>query len=94
MAGLFLSFFVEYISRRIVRRRSPSHSNGQTGVSVAEETEKAPHSSIPDNPNHHLGTGLANTKISVLVTEAGIIFHSIRKPGPPHVPSIPCPHKD
>lgn len=84
MAGLFLSFLVEYIGMRLVAWHSakkpaeaPAHSQ-----QVASDGKSANHDdSSQDSRNvfmavdHHHGGG--NNKLSVLVMEAGILFHSI-----------------
>lgn len=58
MAGLFLSFLVEYIGHRIVQAKTKS-------ASALTAKEKA----------HAL---LSTEVVSILVMEAGILFHSLR----------------
>ena len=59
MAGLFLSFLVEYIGSRI----------------VVHKTRKMSTVSVEDRARAVLQTEI----VSILVMEAGIIFHSLRK---------------
>ncbi|KAF4150838.1 hypothetical protein CNMCM8927_005487 [Aspergillus lentulus] len=89
MAGIFLSFLVEYIGHRIILvrgKRSASPCPEQTGEVTPSPTSKEPPSNQPPQPTlaalgHHHGPPLdptnPNTKLSVLVMEAGVIFHSI-----------------
>lgn len=59
MAGLFLSFLVDFIGHRVVLSKTQSASNGS-----AEDKSKS---------------ALTTEVISILVMEAGILFHSLRK---------------
>lgn len=86
MAGLFLSFLVEYIGQRLVMRRSkstsPTSEAGETGAHDSAEQYKSLASGTGytlTNLGHSHGADLVNSRFSVLVMEAGIIFHSIRK---------------
>lgn len=80
MAGMFLSFLVEYIGHRILLARASK---------TAHNTPETPDSNKQQPPEQHV-TALANishshgpdstnpnTKFAVLTMEAGIIFHSI-----------------
>jgi zinc transporter 1/2/3 len=58
MAGIFLSFLVDYIGQRYVQYRSESKETTE-GVSTAAD--------------------YSNDTLKVLILEAGIIFHSLRK---------------
>lgn len=86
MAGLFLSFLIEYIGQRLVMRRSksisPTGEGATTEICDTANQYKSPASSSGHtlaNLGHSHGIDLVNSKFSVLVMEAGIIFHSIRK---------------
>ncbi len=59
MAGLFLSFVVEYIGQRIVSAKIRSEA-----ALTSKERVKAL---------------LSSEVVNILVMEAGIIFHSVRK---------------
>ncbi|RLL93675.1 hypothetical protein CFD26_103178 [Aspergillus turcosus] len=82
MAGIFLSFLFEYIGHRIMLargKRSPSPCPEQTSeASTGKEPTSQPTLAAL---GHHHGPPLdptnPNTKLSVLVMEAGVIFHSI-----------------
>lgn len=64
MAGIFLSFLVEYIGQRIVLAKTRS-----TALLTREKQAEAL---------------LSTEVVSILVMEAGILFHSLReKPLPP-----------
>ncbi|GFF26536.1 putative ZIP zinc transporter [Aspergillus udagawae] len=89
MAGIFLSFLFEYIGHRIILargKRSASPCPEQTCEASPSPSGKEPPSAQPRQPTlaalgHHHGPPLdptnPNTKLSVLVMEAGVIFHSI-----------------
>ena len=66
MAGIFISFLIDFVAHRFVRwRRSKSAGSGtgnDSDVSIDRAVYKAGHS----------------TKLDVIVLEAGIIFHSLR----------------
>lgn len=81
MAGIFLSFLVEYLGLRLVASRA-AKSAESSAFQSQQETAKgspAPSHDISRNPfaavDHHHGG--PNNKLSVLVMEAGILFHSI-----------------
>ncbi|KAF8436754.1 zinc-regulated transporter 2 [Terfezia claveryi] len=90
MAGIFLAFLVEYVGDRILQIRA---KNKQTLATVGLEASEAAVSkedtgsnrSEPHVHNHvhthphgaHSNGPLVNDKLSVMVMEAGIIFHSI-----------------
>jgi zinc transporter 1/2/3 len=59
MAGLFLSFIIEYIGHRIVQAKAK-----KTAALTAEDKAKAI---------------LSTEVVSILVMEAGILFHSLCK---------------
>lgn len=98
MAGIFLSFLVEYIGHRIVMARSrkhaadlsPAQTSGHTSqdeTTVPKErhghgtTEThAPQSNLVSLGHHHgnpFSPTNPNSKLSVMVMEAGVLFHSI-----------------
>lgn len=59
MAGLFLSFIVEYVGHRIVLAKAKSAAN----LTPTEKSKAL----------------LSSDVVSILVMEAGILFHSLRK---------------
>ncbi|KAL4951650.1 ZIP zinc transporter-domain-containing protein [Aspergillus filifer] len=91
MAGIFLSFLTEYLGHRFIlartARSSPSPSQQtDTGSNVSSKsatadaaaTQPHQHTTLAALGHHHGGDPTnPNTKLSVLVMEAGIIFHSI-----------------
>ena len=106
MAGIFLSFLVEYIGHRIVLARSRSRNTVDPSPLPTSDTSGtlSQHDSSGPNPKEHgqynatretpaaPGANLAalghhhgnpysptnpNSKLSVLVMEAGVLFHSI-----------------
>ncbi|KJY01878.1 zip zinc transporter like protein [Zymoseptoria brevis] len=91
MAGLFISFLIDFIAHRYVgsRTRSASTSNPD-GASATSSTESPSHDAKaaaqqpPNNPllmfDHHShgnGGSSDNDKLSVTLMEVGIVFHSI-----------------
>jgi zinc transporter 1/2/3 len=83
MAGLFLSFVVDYLGARFVQWRSSKHVDGPEAA-VAAGSDKSASTSASASPDHDFnGPMRAATpmeeKINVMNLEAGIIFHSIRK---------------
>ncbi|KAF1848755.1 Zip-domain-containing protein [Cucurbitaria berberidis CBS 394.84] len=91
MAGLFLSFLVDYLGARFVQWRQNKHVDASIEVPNASSDEKSGASSGSTTPpnefNHDHGIphvhGAVRTatpmeeKINVMNLEAGIIFHSI-----------------
>ncbi|EEH41133.1 zinc-regulated transporter 2 [Paracoccidioides lutzii Pb01] len=93
MAGIFLSFLVEYIGNRIILARTPDskpHAHGDAELEPNSEVQskipqaKSPNGSDSEPPSTTLtNLGHQHTlvqpddKLSVMVMEAGIIFHSI-----------------
>ncbi|EEH17011.2 hypothetical protein PABG_07098 [Paracoccidioides brasiliensis Pb03] len=93
MAGIFLSFLVEYIGNRIILARIPDskpHVHGDAELEPNSEVQsKIPQAKSPNgSDNEPSSTTLTNLghqhtlvqpddKLSVMVMEAGIIFHSI-----------------
>ncbi|KAL4923875.1 putative ZIP Zinc transporter [Aspergillus undulatus] len=88
MAGIFLSFLTEYIGHRYLlarAARSPSPSQpADNGSNVSPKSaadavaQPHQHNTLAGLGHHHGGDPTnPNTKLSVLVMEAGVIFHSI-----------------
>jgi zinc transporter 1/2/3 len=92
LAGLFLSFLVDYLGARFVLWRQGKRSGTDTEVNQTETHDTK--SSAPSTPDNVLTNGddhethghghvrmhsAAEEKLNVLVLEAGIIFHSLRK---------------
>ncbi|KAI8938185.1 hypothetical protein NX059_005850 [Plenodomus lindquistii] len=92
MAGLFLSFFVDYLGARFVQWRQNKHVGSSAEVAVAGGDNKSTTDSTPSpTPDHDFNRshGLAHAhgpmreatpmeeKINVMNLEAGIVFHSI-----------------
>lgn len=75
MGGLFLAFLVEYLGLRITSKRSEP-ADSAAGNDTPPENVKTPkgQATLLTFDHHHM---VSNTKLSVLVMEAGIIFHSI-----------------
>lgn len=77
LAGVFLSFLVEYVGHRVVaaRRPKPSPCDSQTEPQHCHQhttmLSQLGHSHGPEDPT------CPDTKLSVMVMEAGILFHSI-----------------
>ena len=92
MAGVFSAFLVEYIGDRVLQIRA---KNRQTATTVGLEApevivskeDTGSNGSVPHVHNHvhthshgaHSHGPVVNDKLAVMVMEAGIIFHSIRK---------------
>jgi zinc transporter 1/2/3 len=91
MAGLFLSFVVDYLGARFVQWRQNKHAGTSAEVPTTTGDDKSADSSASASPNNGLahshghahGPMRAATpmeeKINVMNLEAGIIFHSICK---------------
>ena len=96
MAGIFLSFLVEYVGHRIVIARSlneagsgSSHSSGVLPSCESGNPKESPpivastnhgHTHLAAMGHHHgnpFSPSNPNSKLSVLVMEAGVLFHSI-----------------
>ncbi len=78
MAGVFLSFLIEYIGMRIVMLRPAPSPDVQSEATGPTNHGKGDGIVLTDLGHHH-GLSPENFMLSVLVMEAGIIFHSIRK---------------
>lgn len=82
MAGISLSFLVEYVGLRIVAAHAARNPKTPAAQTLGDQ-DKGDSSSPPSEPSrtafesldhHHVGP---NSHLSVLVMEAGILFHSI-----------------
>lgn len=82
MAGIFLSFLVEYVGLRSVAAHAARNPKTPAAQTLGDQG-KGDSSSPPPEPSrtafesldhHHVGP---NSHLSVLVMEAGILFHSI-----------------
>ncbi|KAH8601760.1 ZIP zinc transporter-domain-containing protein [Bisporella sp. PMI_857] len=85
MAGGFLAFLVDYIAHRLAHWRrgmgeAPISEQNSTNEEISKTVEaKAapPLAAISHHHTHHSLVSTGNDAISVLVLEAGIIFHSL-----------------
>lgn len=86
MAGIFLAFLVEYIGHRIITARANRNpeSNGAASDSQDEGHKGPSQSQVPQQSalarlghSHGADPTKPSTKFSVLVMEAGVLFHSI-----------------
>jgi zinc transporter 1/2/3 len=83
LAGLFISFLVDFISARILLGRETKRPTPDTEVSpmTQEHDSKTPSpasaTSTSSNGDHFHHHGNSEDKVNVLVLEAGIIFHSL-----------------
>ncbi|GES59498.1 ZIP Zinc transporter [Aspergillus terreus] len=84
MAGIFLSFLTEYVGHRVILARGPKDlPTTSTPPPAAQDTPKdgAAAASALAHLGHNHGSPFdptkPNTKLSVLVMEAGVVFHSI-----------------
>ncbi|CAI5759404.1 unnamed protein product [Candida verbasci] len=71
MAGIFLAFILEYIAHRLVDMRKPKQ---EAARSKLDEVEGETSDVSSDFSKHANST---NDKVSVMLLEAGIVFHSI-----------------
>lgn len=82
MAGIFLSFLVEYIGLRIVAAHAARNPKTPAAPVIGEQTKSDSSSPTPEASrtafesldHHHVGP---NSHLSVMVMEVGILFHSI-----------------
>lgn len=91
VAGIFIAFLLEYIGHRIIVARNSKNTPTETVPSESESQQtqqKGQHDHSPDQQQHYTLAGLGhthgsldltgpNSKFSVMVMEAGILFHSI-----------------
>ena len=87
LAGLFLSFLVDYLGARfVVWRQSKRSSSDTEEPNMTSHDNKSSAAGTPDNTlSHGHSHGIpmhmhsaAEEKLNVLVLESGIIFHSLR----------------
>ncbi len=84
VAGFFLSFLVEYIGSRIVASRA-ARAAGQSDVEhnhnsdISDDNKEAPTTRTVADLGHSHSLAQPDSKLSVVVMEAGIIFHSTSK---------------
>jgi zinc transporter 1/2/3 len=93
MAGLILSFIIDYLGARFVQWRQKKHVGSSAEVPTSASDDKSAGASASASTTsdtdvaHHYGHSHGHMrtvtpmeeKINVLNLEAGIIFHSIRK---------------
>ena len=90
MGGLFISFLVDYISKRFLLWRQAKRSGGHDAEATASSSPGVKTASPANSAviaSHDYTEDVepqadADARINVLVLEAGIIFHSLRKPFP------------
>jgi zinc transporter 1/2/3 len=75
MAGLFLSFLIEYAGNRFIQWHQSKARAGS--VEATGDAHAAPTGTNPD-------------MVNITVLEAGVIFHSLRKP--PSLSYLPLCH--
>lgn len=87
LAGLFLSFLVDYLGARFLLwrqgKKSPSDAEATPSATAdAKSASATPNSSVVHNDergSHMHMHGTMDEKLNVYVLEAGIIFHSLRE---------------
>ncbi|KAL4895612.1 ZIP zinc transporter-domain-containing protein [Aspergillus ambiguus] len=92
MAGIFISFLTEYIGHRVIMARAAKDTtavpiaatqDSDSNITTKDNTNQIDptHARTLANLGHNHGSPFdptkPNTKLSVLVMEAGVIFHSI-----------------
>ncbi|KAJ5550809.1 hypothetical protein N7461_005507 [Penicillium sp. DV-2018c] len=88
MAGIFLAFLLEFVGQRIIQARNNKSMSADTTPSESQQPPHKGHEAYPQNQQQHptlacLGHSHGsdsigpNSKFSVLVMEAGVLFHSI-----------------
>jgi zinc transporter 1/2/3 len=84
MAGLFLSFLVDYLAARFLLWRQGKRVAGGTEARTALKGSDEVPAATPNPVATHMDErgahmhGNLDERLSVLVLEAGIIFHSLR----------------
>lgn len=85
MAGVFLSFLVEYIGNRLVARRTTGvaastdvEQHSDSGKETTHDTTHPADTTLAGLSHAHSSSIHPDTHFSVMVMEAGIVFHSIR----------------
>ena len=84
MAGILISFIIEFLGRRLVTWRQSKRSAASVSPAIGSEHEgsKEPGAIATSTHRHaHHGFGAIQQvdKLSVVVLEAGLVFHSVRK---------------
>ena len=92
MAGIFSAFLVEYVGDRVLqirakKQQTPTTVGLEASEAVVGKEDTGSNGSEPHVHNHvhthshgaHSHGPVVNDKLAVVVMEAGIIFHSIRK---------------
>lgn len=82
MAGILVSFMVEYGGRRLVawrQSKKQSSSDASDATAVPENVGAKEASAVVRHGCHGFGALKTVDKLSVIVLEAGLIFHSVRK---------------
>ena len=77
MAGLFISFLVEYISHRFLDSRKKATVQTVVEGDKETQTQSRDSSASPSHINEHQQNKV--DALNALVLESGIIFHSLRK---------------
>lgn len=78
MAGIFLTFLIEYLGSRLILSRNNKAANMETERDDNEKNNVTTEESSSSSISHtHEGKKMANDEFSVVVMEAGIVFHSI-----------------
>lgn len=87
MAGIFISFLTEYIGHRVILARAPrlpaGDSTPESGTHSPKESpthqqsQTATLAALGHNHGAPMDPTRPNSKLSVLVMEAGVIFHSV-----------------
>jgi zinc transporter 1/2/3 len=97
MAGLILSFIIDYLGARFVQWRQKKHVGSSAEVPAAVGDDKSAGTSASATSDHEVAHSHGHShgnmrtaspmeeKINVMNLEAGIIFHSIRKSSPRNV---------
>ncbi|EGD90561.1 hypothetical protein H112_02027 [Trichophyton rubrum D6] len=85
MAGLFITFLIEYFGNRIAFSRGKKHPQGDDMEPSATSSHTGPvsgaktglDSAIANLGHSHSHSSFPDDKISVFLMEAGIVFHSV-----------------
>lgn len=77
MAGIFLCFLIEYLGNRIVMWRDEKNKISPTIDSETSDNSNQKEFSSVGHQDHFHGPISPNDKVSVMLLEAGIVFHSI-----------------
>lgn len=81
MAGIFVTFLIEFLANRLIRARQELAPADEGNEKKLEESEGKVEDSSESNSIEHVGHShlgvLPNDKLSVMIMEAGIVFHSV-----------------